>query len=449
MDKKLIPAHLVFANWFIRIRWIASSLLLLAGIGLRYIEIFNINPDPVIRLSVILLALNCLHHFFLLWLQKKDLKNPIRIIKAFIHFQIITDLLMLTLLLHFTGGVENPLFILYFFHMIVSSAIFSWKGSYFHSALIILMFGSVVLLECHGLIPHHHLQGFIHPDLYRNELYIYGAGSVFITASLLLVSLTHMVVARSIRIEESYVFANLELEKKDQLKNEYVLRLTHDIKAHLAAIISCLDVVRNQFAGSLSDKQSEFLNRAYYRTHLLVNFVKDLLNLTRKRLVQEIEFEAFSLPEVVNKVTFSASLLARDKSIDFHVHIDKNINTIHGNPFTIEELYTNLLFNALKYTPQHGKIEVIVRNRLDHVVTEISDTGIGIPQEEIPKIFDEFYRASNVPKDINTGSGLGLSIVKQILDNHKGKIWVQSEPGVWTKFTFTLPKKPASYSKEE
>ncbi len=442
MDKKLIPAHLVFANWFIRIRWIASFLLLLAGIGLRFFELFSINAAPVIRLSVILLAMNCIHHIILKWLQNKDFKNPVRIIKTFIHFQIITDLVMLTILLHFTGGVENPLLIIYFFHMIISSAIFSWKGSYFHSGLIILMFGSVVLLECHGIIPHHHLQGFIHPELYRNSLYIYGAGSVFITASLLLVSLTHMVVSRSIKIEESYVFTNLELEKKDKLKNEYVLRLTHDIKAHLAAIISCLDVVRNQFGGSLNEKQSEFLNRAYHRTHLLVNFVKDLLNLTKKRLVQEIEFEAFSLPEVINKVTFSAALLARDKSIDFKVHIDNNISTIYGNPFTIEELYTNMLFNALKYTPQGGRIEVIVRNRLDHVVTEISDTGIGIPQDEISRIFDEFYRASNVPKDISTGSGLGLSIVKQILDSHKGKIWVQSEPGVWTKFTFTLPKKP-------
>jgi signal transduction histidine kinase len=73
-------------------------------------------------------------------------------------------------------------------------------------------------------------------------------------------------------------------------------------------------------------------------------------------------------------------------------------------------------------------------------VTEISDSGIGIPKEDLPKIFDEFYRASNIPKDIKTGSGLGLSIAKQIVEDHKGKIWVSSEVGVWTKFTFVLPK---------
>jgi signal transduction histidine kinase len=115
---------------------------------------------------------------------------------------------------------------------------------------------------------------------------------------------------------------------------------------------------------------------------------------------------------------------------------------ITGNPFTIEELYSNLLLNAVKYTPSYGHIALTVRNRYNHIVTEVSDSGIGIPYEELSKIFDEFYRASNVPKDIKTGSGLGLSIVKQIIENHHGKIWVSSEPGVWTKFTFLLPKNP-------
>jgi signal transduction histidine kinase len=87
-----------------------------------------------------------------------------------------------------------------------------------------------------------------------------------------------------------------------------------------------------------------------------------------------------------------------------------------------------------------------VKNRFNHIITEISDSGIGIPNEELPKVFDEFYRASNVPKDIKTGSGLGLSIVKQIVEEHNGKIWVSSELGIWTKFTFILPKDPTIIS---
>jgi len=91
-----------------------------------------------------------------------------------------------------------------------------------------------------------------------------------------------------------------------------------------------------------------------------------------------------------------------------------------------------------------------VKNKPNQIVTEISDSGIGIPKEDLPYVFDEFYRASNTPKDTKSGSGLGLSIAKQIVEDHKGRIWVTSEEGVWTKFIFTLPEekpeKPLDYS---
>ena len=251
-----------------------------------------------------------------------------------------------------------------------------------------------------------------------------------------------MIIYRSIKSEETYVKTNIELENKDKLKNEYVLRVTHDIKGHVAAILSCIDVIRSGIAGPLTEVQAEFSNRAYERTELLSTFIKNLLNLTRKRLKHDTEFEEFVLGDIINKLVIPVQTLAKDKSIDFSFSVDKSIRIVIGNPFTIEELYSNLLLNAVKYTPPKGHILLTVRDRLDNVVTEISDSGIGIPKEEQAKVFDEFYRASNVPKDIKSGSGLGLSIARQIVDNHKGKISVSSEPGVWTKFTFILPKDP-------
>jgi len=255
-----------------------------------------------------------------------------------------------------------------------------------------------------------------------------------------------MIISRSIKSEETYVKTNLELENKDKLKNEYVLRVTHDIKGHVAAILSCIEVIRTKIAGPLNEVQEEFINRSFERTELLSGFVKNLLNLTKKRLKHDNEFEEFLFDDMINKVLVPIQLLANDKAIDFNIYIDKSIQVITGNPFTIEELYSNLLLNAIKYTPPHGRIEFTVKSRLNHIITEISDTGIGIPKEELSKVFDEFYRASNVPKDIKTGSGLGLSIVKQIVENHNGKISVSSELGIWTKFTIMLPKNPTIIS---
>ena len=442
MDNKLVPAHIHFARWFIRIRWIAIFILLISNYVVRHIFNVSIQEVPIYILSAILFALNVLHTIILRRIINIGNTGVVPKIKIEIDLQILTDLIILTFILHYSGGIENPIILFYFFHMIIASSIFSTLKSYLYVVFTILLVAVLALLECYSLIPHYHMDGFVNHDLYKNAFYIFGAGSVFICTSALVVSLSHMIIFRAIKSEETYVKTNLELENKDKLKDEYVLHVTHDIKGHVAAILSCIEVIRSKIAGPLNEVQEEFVNRSYERTELLSAFIKNLLNLTKKRLKHDNEVEDFSLKDLINKVVIPIQSLASDKSIDFHIDVDNTIQMITGNPFTIEELYSNLLLNAVKYTPSYGHIALTVRNRYNHIVTEVSDSGIGIPYEELSKIFDEFYRASNVPKDIKTGSGLGLSIVKQIIENHHGKIWVSSEPGVWTKFTFLLPKNP-------
>ncbi|TSA34717.1 MAG: sensor histidine kinase [Porphyromonadaceae bacterium] len=442
MDKRLIPAHVLFAKWFIRIRWIAIVVLIISAYIVKNLFGVSIQDTPIYILTLILLTLNSIHSLLLRWIIRKESGPIIVWIKREIHFQIITDLIILTLMLHFSGGIENPLIVFFFFHMIIASSIFSSLESYLHTTFALILVALLAFLECYGVIPHYHLEGFVNHDLYHNQFYLFGTGFIFSFTSILLVSLTHMIFTRSIKIEESYVRSNIELEKKDKLQHQYVLRVTHDIKGHLAAIISSLSVVRTKITGSLNERQEEFINRAYVRTELLTSFVKDLLNLTQKRLKQEKEFEEFLLKDLVQKVVSTVQILAADKSIEFNFYFDNSILKIVGNPFTLEELFSNLLMNAVKYTPPGGHIGLSVKNQPDQIIAEVSDSGIGIPKEELSKIFDEFYRASNVPKDIKTGSGLGLSIVKQIIENHQGRIWVASEVGVWTRVTFTLPKNP-------
>ncbi|HBE41491.1 MAG TPA: hypothetical protein DDW27_09855 [Bacteroidales bacterium] len=443
METKLIPAHIHFTKWFIRIRWIAVSVLIVATLFVKHILDISVREISIYIIAVILLVLNVIHRIILQKIKKEGDGKAIKKIKHEIHFQIITDLILLTFILHYSGGVENPLVLFYFFHMIIASSIFSAVQSYLYALFAFLLLATLALLEYYSIIPHYPLEGFISANLYQNTMYVFGAGFVFACTSTLLVFLSHMIITRSIKTEQTYIKTNIELENKDKLKNEYVLRVTHDIKGHIAAILSCLEVVRSKATGSLNPVQEEFANRAFERTELLSGFIKDLLNLTRKRLKHDYELEEFLLTDLINKVVKPVQTLARDKSIDFDIYIDKAIGMVTGNPYTIEELYSNLLLNAVKYTPSGGRIELTIKSRHNHFVTEISDSGIGIPKEDLIKVFDEFYRASNVPKDIKTGSGLGLSIVKQIIEDHKGKIWAESAIGIWTKFTFILPKNPA------
>lgn len=116
---------------------------------------------------------------------------------------------------------------------------------------------------------------------------------------------------------------------------------------------------------------------------------------------------------------------------------------IYANEDALEQLFTNLIVNATKYTPWGGKVGAEIKEEEDHFRATVWDTGIGIPQEELSHIFEEFYRAENAEQMEKEGTGLGLSIVKQIIETHKDEIWVESEVGKGSKFTFTLPEEVA------
>jgi len=234
--------------------------------------------------------------------------------------------------------------------------------------------------------------------------------------------------------------ANTLLKEKDRIKDEYVSRVTHDIKGHLTAILSCLHIAADQSTGPLNEKQSDFLLRSRQRTAQLSDFVNELLNLTQMRLSGKFETAAFSLAPTITRSLDTVQRKAEDKAITVTSDVDSSLGQIVGNQFSINELITNLLFNAIKYTPENKTVHLEAKGDGDCVQIDISDTGIGIPAEEVDHVFDEFFRATNAKKSGKEGSGLGLSIVKQIVQRHKGKISVKSQQDEGTTFTILLPK---------
>ncbi len=234
--------------------------------------------------------------------------------------------------------------------------------------------------------------------------------------------------------------ANTQLKEKDRIKDEYVSRVTHDIKGHLATVRSWLYVSTDKSADVPNEKRSEFASRALDRTLQLTAFVKELLDLTQMRLSGRLQMEPLSLPDSISKSLASVAGKAKDKSITVSSNVDTSLGQIVGHEFSINEMITNLLFNAVKYTPENKTIHLEARGYDDHVQVDIADTGIGIPQDEVPSVFDEFFRASNARKSERDGTGLGLSIVKQIVERHGGRISVESRQGQGTKFTVTMPR---------
>jgi signal transduction histidine kinase len=240
--------------------------------------------------------------------------------------------------------------------------------------------------------------------------------------------------------EHAYREANVLLQEKDRIKDEYVSRVTHDIKGHLATIQGCLAVVADRMTGKLDDQEADLITRAHARSIKLTNFVRALLRLTQMRLSNRLEMADFSMGEALRNATGAVRPKAGDKSITLNCNIESSPDKVCGNQFSIEEMITNLLLNSIKYTPANGTIDVIATSDENSVLVRISDTGIGIPKEEQAHVFDEFFRATNAKRAERDGTGLGLSIVKHIVERHGGQIQVESEQGCGTTFKLTLPR---------
>jgi signal transduction histidine kinase len=441
MEPSLENSRLVDrAHWLIRLRWIATVCVVVGTYCSREALGIELQELALYGIGILLAVYNLIVLLLLKRFTRNDHEVPCPAVKRIINFQITADLSILTVLLHFSGGIENPFVFYFIFHMIIASILLSVRESYLHTTFAVLLFGLLVLLEYLQLIPHYCLKGFVVRCLHRDGLYVLGRFFVFATALYLVVYMASYIAVRLKRAERAYRQANILLEKKDRIKDEYVLRVTHDIKGHLASIEGCLGVVTRRLVGPVGEQQADFIDRAHKRTKKLTHFVRTLLRLTKMRLDDKFETDVFSLRETLYSTIASVKNKAEDKSLALSCSVEESVDKIVGNQFSIEEMFSNLLLNAIKYTPEKGEINLSVKDGDDFVEVVVSDTGIGIPEEEVPRIFNEFYRANNARKVQREGTGLGLSIVKQIVDRHGGEISVESKEGCGTTFRLTLPR---------
>ena len=428
------------AQWLIRLRWVAIAALALATFGASEFMKVSLQAAALYWLTAVLLGYN-LGLYVLLGRWTRAVASESRI-GGILTFQISADLLILTTILHFAGGIENPFFLFFAFHMIIASILRSRRQSYLQATLGVVLFGGLVMLEAAGTLPHYGLKGFAGHDLYRDWTYVLGMLFVFTVTLYLIVYMTTSVSEQLRRHQEELEKANARLQEKDQVKNEYVLRVTHDIKGHLAAILSCLDLLIGEMLGPLNEKQKDFVGRAHRRTTRCLEFSTALLKLTRMKLTGRLESERFSLKKVMLRSLALVQNRAQSKSIMLSHQIDSEIDTIWGEAVLIEETITNLLLNAVKYTPDGGRVDLEVRPDGAFVLTRITDTGIGIPEAALGHIFEEFYRADNARAIERDGTGLGLAFARQVVERHGGRIWVEKNLPGGTIFSFTLPVNP-------
>ncbi len=424
-------------RWLIRLRWIAVGGVFLTTLVVNNIFKLSLAAASLYTVAIILGIYNIA---FLLLLGAMKGRESIAAINRIANAQISLDLLSLTVLIHFSGGIENPFLFYFIFHMIIASILLDRLASFLQATLAVALFFTVVIAEYLGILPHYCLKGFMDYDQQHNLIYITGISFVFVSTLYIAVYMATSISKRLRQREKALEETNKQLEEKDRIKSEYVLRVSHGIKEHLSAIQGCLEPVAGGITGELNPGQLDLVRRAFMRTAKLMLFVRALLEITQIKLSKEIKAEYFSLKDSVDEAINYTLSKAKEKNISVNFTIDAGIDKIRAAREYIRETLTNLLVNSIKYTPRNGRVDITIRNKGSSVLIEIADTGIGIPQKELPRIFEEFYRASNAKEVERDGTGLGLSIAKHVIEMHNGKIWVESEEGKGSKFSIELPK---------
>jgi len=451
-------AMLLRLRVFVNMRWIAIAGVVVATLVASEALGIGFSTLPVYLICLVIAVYNAVFYFQLRALRGAHPGEVVQRGRTYGNIHILLDLMALTVLLHYTGGVENPLVFFYVFHIVLASIALHYRVVYVAATAALVMVGLVVGLEYAKVIPHVNLQGFADPAVYKDEPYIL---AVLLALAAILYGTTYMATAISgeLRKRQRQVVElgerRLE-EKKEELQQaeqgmarlaeekdrflQFLGIAAHDLKAPLTAIQGFLWVMVGGYAGELTDKQKHMLERSSKRITELLELISDLLDIPRIETGQIIpEMKEVSLRQAIRNCLQEQRKAAREKGVRLRVELPDDLSRIRGSSTRLQQVIANLVGNAIRYTAE-GEITVRVDEQSEGIRVEIDDTGIGIPPDDLPHMFDDFYRASNVTEK---GTGLGLSIAKRIVEAHGGSIWCESpcpDSREGTRFTFTLPK---------
>src|SRR3990170_2139482 len=606
----LVEAELVASvGWLIRLRWMAGAGVLLATWVVGAVFRLHAPAGPLYIIGASILLYNLI--FYLRERRLAQASAPAGAFSRLAMWQVTLDWLAMTLLIHFSGGIESPAILFFFFHLIIASIFFPPRTAFAFAILAIGLISGIALMEFFGLLPHVTIVGYLETRLYLNGLYLTAMLIFFASTSLIAAYLASSIHerlrlreeeivelskslqrattrlqtlnngARTVgstlelskvlnrlvkstaeamgvracsirlldksgqRLEPVAVFglsqAYLEkgpvvamsnplarevlagktinipdapnspliqypeearqegissmlsapligkdqplgilrayavepdrftpedeaflsaiaaqgsiaienamtyqtIEQLDEAKSQFIRMVTHELRSPVSVTQSLLRTLAAGYAGSVTEQQQDILNRTTRRVEFLQKLIDDLLDLAAgKTEVKALEArEPVDLAASLERVVKRFELSAQEKSLTLALYKETTgdslvvMATMEG----LDRVFDNLISNAVKYTRPGGLIKVTLRPMDGEANVMVEDTGIGIPEEAMLHLFEEFYRAPNAKAIEHEGTGLGLTIVKDIVTRFSGRIAVQSTPDVGTTFTVSFP----------
>lgn len=435
--KLVLPFHTLDTlklriGWIINLRWVALfGLLSVIPIGQRILQ-FKIAYPQLYAIAANLICLNLIYFFLFRYYPFKNFRQEL----VFTEVQLVIDLIIISFIVHYIGGIGNPFFFIYSVNIIISGVLFIGNLPYVNAFIAAILLTLWSTLEYTGVVDSYTIQG----------------EPVELTVLITSLCAFYLLIFSTTYVIKDFVSGYRHLksvidEKSQQLEHtikerDKIFRFTaHELKSPLTTLRSMLAVIEEIYSEKLDDEVAEMLSRAVVRTDQVLLMVKDMIDVTQyrhgvsKQVLEDVDFNEW-IEKTVRQ--FKPTAVRKDITIIIKKPVP-NVSISMDVP-GMEKVLSNLISNSIRYSPEGATVTIIPFYKQSTYGFSVSDTGIGISKEDLNKIFDEFYRSKNARDMERLGTGLGLSLVKQIVEQCGGKISVESEPGKGSTFTVEMPK---------
>jgi signal transduction histidine kinase len=426
MGDKTLSEEQKLILWFIHLRWGAILLILSVIITSIFPGRLRIPLIPNFIIIGIAILYNLLYPFIVRRFR------PFSENITFTYLRVTADLLVVTFLIHFTGGVESPFKLLYLLELTAIAITGFERAAYLLAAQGAALFWLVCFLESNFFIRHYRL--IDRPGtLYLNINYCFSLALALLLCSILIIYISSYLAER-LREKQRQV------EELSRAKLDFVNIVMHETKSPLTSIIGYTDLLDSQSLGPITEKQKEPLGVIKRQSQRILAMANDLLSLARiESGMAKIDKKPASLAELTGRVIEEFGPQLEERKISLIQEFDPKLPDVPLDEDKMIEVFTNLFSNAIKFSDNGGKIFLSISPRDKEVLVSIRDEGLGIEPADLLHIFEKFHRGSKESAE-RKGTGLGLTLVKSIIESHGGKIWaVSAGRGQGAVFYFTLP----------
>lgn len=417
----------LIAGSYLRVRTLVGILLIAFYFLYSYfIHFIPIHPMTALFCGICLLAVNYGFYRYHRWILKQFWTEPeffYKKFKQFLYAQISVDWIALVLLCISQNKIYSGLFVFFLIHCLLSVSVLDRQSIVFYT--IILNITILGLLSCSYFYFNSIPQSLIQDTV------------VFILVSNSLIFVNYKLTVLRYEAYEMYEGTKEKLESLDKEKSEYILLVTHELKAPLGVVQNYAKLILGGYAGAIEAKTKDLLQKVLVRTSTMMESLKDMLQYTNLQTFVQIEEKLvqFSPEKELNKIVESLSLKERIK-----LEFPESVPFLIGNPEQFQILFTNLLNNAIKYSKENTPIRIsMFQEQKKSLMISVQDQGIGISPDHLHKLFQPFFRTKEGVAFNPHGTGLGLSICKKIVDMNRAIIQVKSIPGEGSTFSVEWP----------